>query len=460
MDDKDRQQETLFERHKENIYFRWGLTALAVIAISIVLLQLVTKLPMVWAFFKSFLRTLAPVVYGLVIAYLLDPIVGRVAVRLEKPLSRYIKRPGSAKKLARGIGIAVALVVAIFVVWALIAMVLPQLVESLYTIVQNLPAYYTTLSGWVTELIDDNLEVANLTDDVMSQIYDYAYNWLNTFLLPWVQSLMSTFTTGVVGMAKALFNLVIGVIISVYLLSGKAKLLAQSKKILYALLRSKQADYVCNVCAYTNRVFGKFLGGKIVDSAIIGVMCFVGLSILRIPYTMLIALIVGVTNIIPFFGPYLGAIPSAILLLMVSPLKCLTFIIFILVLQQIDGNIIGPVILGDATGLSSLWVIVSILVFGNLFGVVGMIIGVPVFAVMYKIVAEIVNNLLVKRGLSSMTKEYEKLSYPPRTQQDHWKLPSTRRQRRKARKLENVIHLHHKEVPAEEPISEEKENPS
>lgn len=176
---------------------------------------------------------------------------------------------------------------------------------------------------------------------------------------------------------------------------------------------------------FANQAFGGFIGGKIVDSLIIGVLCFIGLSILDMPYTLLISIIVGVTNIIPFFGPYIGAIPSAFLLLVVNPMDCLYFIIFILILQQLDGNIIGPMILGDATGLSSFWVVVAILLFGSLYGVLGMIIGVPLFAVLYKIITEIINWLLRRKGLSTVSRDYMDWDYPPRPDAAAWRRPRT-----------------------------------
>ena len=185
-------------------------------------------------------------------------------------------------------------------------------------------------------------------------------------------------------------------------------------------------------------MFGGFIGGKIIDSLIIGVLCFVGLRILDMPYTMLISIIVGVTNIIPFFGPYLGAIPSALLLLVIDPMECLYFVIFVIILQQIDGNIIGPAILGDATGLDSIWVVVSLLVFGSLFGVLGMVIAVPLFAVIYKIISELVNFLLKKRELSTKTSDYTNWNYPPRKDFQKWNPTSKRQKKRAAKKHQRI----------------------
>lgn len=453
MDENHQKEETLFGKHRENIYFRWGLTAFIVIAMAILLGQLVTKLPAFLAFGKSFLKTLSPVLYGLIIAYLLHPIVGRIENLLTPQLGKVIKKQDKAQSLSRSVGILASLVLAMLLVWALIAMVLPQLIESIATIVGNLPTYYDTLSKWVLQFIEDTPEIANVTEGIMEQVYSYLSNFLENVLLPKLQTLLMTLTSSIVGLVKGLLNLVIGVIISIYLLSSQDKFLAQGKKIIYALLGRKKGGYVLNVCTFANRVFGGFIGGKIVDSAIIGVLCFICLTILEMPYTLLISLIVGVTNIIPFFGPFIGAIPSALLLLVIDPMQCLYFVIFVIILQQLDGNVIGPLILGDATGLSSIWVVVSILVFGSLWGFFGMIVGVPLFAVIYKIVTELVNHMLEKRGLSTVTDDYEAWDYPPREEVSHWNPTSKRQKKKAAKKLK--FQLHQQKVQQEVEATEE-----
>lgn len=460
MDEKEK-KETLFEKHRENIYFRWGLTAFVVIVACVIAFQLITKLPALWSFVKTMLRTLSAVFYGIVIAYLLHPIVDRVDKLFRPALGKVMKKESRAAGLSRGIGILAALVLALLLVWALIAMILPGLVDSIATIVRNLPSYYNTLSKWVMDLIDDNMTVANMTEGIMQEVYDYLNNVLKDSVLPGLQDVLAKLTSGVFGMARSLLNLVIGVIISVYLLSGKERFLAQSKKVCYGVLGVKRGGYLCNVCTFANRVFGGFIGGKLVDSLIIGILCFLGLSVLKMPYTMLISIIVGITNIIPFFGPYLGAIPSALLLLVIDPMKCLTFIIFILILQQIDGNIIGPLILGDATGLDSIWVVVSILVFGGLWGVMGMIIGVPLFAVIYKIIKEIVHKLLRDRGLSTETADYQNWNYPPRKDSAKWNPPSRRKENpsKLMRLLHTEIHLVKKKKTDAAPEPEESKEP-
>lgn len=431
MDDHQEKKDGLFEIHRENIYFRWGLTAVIVIVVCIIAAQFITKMPAFFGYVKAFLGTLSPVLYGLGIAYLLHPIEDRIRKLLEPQLKKVLPDK-KATGMAKALGILASLVFAVLVIWALIAMVLPQLLESITTIIGNFPSYYNTLSKWVQEFINGSI-AEDVTQEIMDQVYDYLTSFLTGTVLPKVQTILASLTTGVVNLAKSMLNLIIGVIISVYLLSGKDRFLAQSKKLCYAVLGQKKGGYVCNVCTFANRVFGGFIGGKIIDSLIIGVLCFIGLRILDMPYTMLISIIVGVTNIIPFFGPYLGAIPSALLLLVIDPMKCLYFVIFIITLQQLDGNVIGPQILGDATGLDSIWVVVSLLIFGNLFGVLGMVIAVPLFAVIYKIVTELVNFLLKKRELSTATQDYTAWNYPPRKDFQKWN-PTSKRQKKRAQR--------------------------
>ena len=199
--------------------------------------------------------------------------------------------------------------------------------------------------------------------------------------------------------------------ISIYVLFSKETFAGQGKKITFALFNTKTANQIIKDTRFISDTFIGFISGKIIDSIIIGFICFAGTSILKMPYALLISVIVGVTNVIPFFGPYLGAIPSTILILMVNPVKCIYFILFILVLQQLDGNFIGPKILGQSTGLSGFWVIFSITIFGGIMGVPGMIIGVPFFAVLYAMIKRLTNRLLLKRGLPSETNKYMNVDY-------------------------------------------------
>ena len=196
-------------------------------------------------------------------------------------------------------------------------------------------------------------------------------------------------------------NLLVGVIVSVYFMATKERCAAHARKITYSLFAGDQVYWIFRGANKADHIFSGFVRGKLLDSLIIGILCFIGCSILNMPYTPLVSVFVGVTNIIPFFGPFLGAIPSFFLILLVDPIKSLYFLLFVLALQQLDGNFIGPKILGSSIGISALWILFSIVVGGDLFGIVGMVVGVPVFATLYGLAQEFVHYALDKRGIDS-----------------------------------------------------------
>ena len=236
-------------------------------------------------------------------------------------------------------------------------------------------------------------------------------NYLNGSIVPQMETLLKQVSLSMISLLKMMWNFIIGMIISIYVLYNKELFAGQAKKIVYAVLKTKSANQFIMDVRFTSNTFIGFISGKIIDSLIIGVICFAGTSILKMPYALLISVIVGVTNVIPFFGPYLGAIPSTILILMVNPVKCIYFIIFILILQQVDGNLIGPKILGQSTGLSGFWVIFSITIFGGIMGIPGMIIGVPFFAVLYAMIRRMANKMLQRKGLPTDTEKYRNVNY-------------------------------------------------
>ena len=203
-------------------------------------------------------------------------------------------------------------------------------------------------------------------------------------------------------------KLILGCIVAIYVLYSKEKFSGQSKKVMFALFPKRFTIRFLDIVSQTDRMFSNFIFGKFLDSLIVGVLCFIGMTILQIPYAMLIAVIITVFNLIPFFGPIIGAVPSALLILLVDPLKALWFIILIVVLQQLDGNVLGPMILGNQTGLSGFWVTFAIITFGGLFGFFGMIIGVPTFAVIYSLIRLFIENRLKAKGMPVSTAEYVK----------------------------------------------------
>ena len=233
--------------------------------------------------------------------------------------------------------------------------------------------------------------------------------YVQTELLPQAKVYLASITNGVIYGVKLLTNVLVGVIVSVYVLMSKETFAGQAKKIIYAILKPERGNIVITTVRKSNEIFGGFISGKLLDSAIIGVLAYIVLAIMKMPDTMLLAVIIGVTNVIPFFGPFIGAVPSFVIVVLQNPVQGLYFLIFIFILQQIDGNIIGPKILGDSTGITPFWVVTSILIFGGLWGFPGMLLGVPVMAVLQYIVRNLLDYALKKRGLVSDTASYVEL---------------------------------------------------
>ena len=406
-------------KREKKKYLAWGLTAFLTGCALLIFYDVFYRdnSGTLQAFFAKLLSVLTPVLYGLGMAYLLAPIVNfleRVILRWRDALER--KRSKAIrihKGWLRAMSILLTWAVVLVLLYLLLSILVPQLVDSVTTLVNNLESYYTIIYNWATDLLSDNPKLTDLFD----RYYNEASQWLTTKLLPGLQTTVTNFTgslvTGVWSIILFAKNFLIGIIVSVYLLSAKEKSTARCCKLLYGVLPEEQAKFAMRGFRRMDHIFSGFVRGKLLDSLIIGILCFLGCSVLSLPYTPLVSVVVGVTNVIPFFGPFLGAIPCALLILLVSPLKCLYFVLFIFLLQQLDGNIIGPKILGDSTGISSLWVIVAILVGGGFGGVLGMFLGVPVFACLQVLVRWLLNARLEKRHMP-----LEAWKYVRRDQQD------------------------------------------
>ena len=354
---------------------------------------------------------LMPFIYGAVIAYLLTPVCNFVEIRLNALLTGRMKvNEQKAARFSAAIGIGLSLLFGFFIVYLLLAMVLPQVFESVRGIVEVLPGNVVKWSDWIQQKLADDEVLANYAEQFINAAYQNMQVWLNTKFLPDMQVIVSGVSAGLISALAAVKNIVIGIFAAAYLMGNRKKFAAQGKKLIYSFAKVPVANGILDEIHYINRVFGGFIDGKLLDSLIMGILCFVIMNLLNMPYTMLISVIVGVTNIIPFFGPFIGAIPSALIILTDSPVKCVYFLILILVLQQFDGNFLGPKILGDSTGLSSFWVLFSILLFGGLMGFVGMVIGVPTFAVIYDLIKKYSNWMLRKKKLATDTSVYEELS--------------------------------------------------
>ena len=290
-------------------------------------------------------------------------------------------------------------------------MLIPELYKSIRDLVIDLPWQVQRLLNLVNELEVENETVHTFLMAAIEEGTDIFENWVRNDLLDQINEIMSGLTVGVISVVGTLLDVIVGLIISVYVLYNKDTFSRQAKKVIYAIFPAQRANLLLHVTQKSNSIFGGFIIGKIIDSAIIGVLCFLGTSLLKMPYALLVSVIVGVTNVIPYFGPFIGAIPSAILILLVDPMKGLYFAIFILALQQLDGNYIGPKILGGSTGLSSFWVIFAIMIGGGLFGFVGMLLGVPAFALILYLLKLWLNYRLEKKNLPTASDSYDELSY-------------------------------------------------
>lgn len=396
-------------------YLYYGATAVAVIAVCIIFWHCVQNWSSVSKAVGLIMGIAAPIIYGAILAYLLSPVYDRTCRVVKRGLGKILKKEKHRNTVARFCGTAASVIVIIVVVASLFQMLIPQLIDSLIGIRDSFPAYLQNLYTWIQKVLADNQDIEKFVLTNLQASVTFMENWLEKTVVNMDFSQLTNFLNGVSSGLWSLLifvkNWLIGLIVMVYLLNMKDHLKAQSKKIVYGIFNLKWANAIVNEMRFVNQVFGGFIIGKLLDSLIIGIICFFATSLMKMPFAMLISVIVGVTNIIPFFGPFIGAIPSGFLVLLVSPVKCLYFLLWILLLQQFDGNILGPKILGDSTGLSSFWVLFSILLFGGLFGFVGMIIAVPAFAVIYDFISRTVNRSLKHRQLSLKTSDYEDLDH-------------------------------------------------
>ena len=400
-------------------YIALGVTAFCVIGASILFFFLLYHFTGVWALVEKLMLILRPILYGLVLAFLLLPVQRHILAFL----TSFAPSP-KVRPILNGTAILLSLIFALLVIYILLAMVLPQLYFSVVGLVQAFPDYIETVQNWLVKTWEDNPALREfllpyyesttqaledwLENDIMPNLESMStvLNWAKEFLLPNVTDVVTSVSVVVATSLMVLKDILIGLIVSVYLLARKDTFAAQSKKIIYSLLPTRYGDLVVEEVRSAYRIMSGFINGKLVDSAIIGVICLICCNILRFPYPALVATIIGVTNIVPFFGPFIGAIPCFFLILLVNPLQAVYFALFVLVLQQFDGNILGPKILGDSTGLASFWVLFSILLFGGLFGFAGMVLGVPVFAMLYSILSRLVARGLRQRGLPVETAQY------------------------------------------------------
>lgn len=382
--------------NQDKNYFKLGVTLFASFTATILFFFLLFRFEEIRIFLSGILSALQPVAVGIVLAYLLCP----VARFLETACGR-IRWLSRWKRL---LSVLMTLLLAVGVLILFCSLVMPQLVESVSSLVMDLPGLLEDQLERLNTYLESDNDVAVAVMQMIESAENSLVSWIKTNLF----STVSTVANSILSLGSALVNMVVSVVVTVYLLLDREHYQAQCRKLFFAFSRRERVNRaVIEALQQTNRIFSGFISGKLLDSLIVGIICFVSLALLKMPYALLISVIVGVTNIIPMFGPFIGAIPSAFLLLLVSPSKCVVFLIFIIILQQVDGNIIGPRILGNSTGLSALYVTVAMLLFGKLLGFLGMIVGVPLFATLYYIIKRLAEYSLASQGLPTITAEYE-----------------------------------------------------
>lgn len=385
---------------KKQRYFYAMMAGFGTISLSVLFFFFLYRLQGIGNVISQLSTILAPFIYGGIIAYLLRPMCNSLEAFFQ------LRLPKKMRRFANAFAVAFSLMVGVLVVYALITMVVPQLVESVVTLWNALPTKMEQLVNWATETFGKDERVVQFVEKNYRSYFTDIDKWVQANVIPQVSSLVTNVGTSVWQVLKFVYNILIGLIVAVYVLHGRKRFGKQARLIVRSIFSDRWADRILEEVEFIDRMFGGFIDGKIIDSAIVGVLCYIGCTVLKIPSALLVSVIVGVTNVIPFFGPVIGAVPSTLLILIDSPLKALWFLIWVIVLQQLDGNVIGPKILGNRTGLSGFWVMFSIILFGGLWGIVGMIICVPLFAVIYDTVRRLVRRGLRRRNHTELWDEY------------------------------------------------------
>ncbi len=389
-------------------YIYLMLSIFGAISLSILVFFLVYRFRGVGDVFNQLSDILAPFIYGGVLAYLLRPVCNFYESLLQKHL------PDKLKQTGKMLSVALSLATAILAVYMVIIMIAPELYNSILSLWKSLPAKVNAFLEWARATFGENAnmdEMLHLFDTSASTMYQDLEIWVTSTLGPYISNIVSGVSSSVTRILQFLYDMLIGLIVACYLLASRKQFARQSVLIVRSVLKPQWADLFLSEIAFIDRMFGGFIDGKILDSAIIGLLCYVGCTIFKFPNPLLVSAIVGITNVIPFFGPFIGGIPSTLLIMIEDPIKGLWFALFVLALQQLDGNVIGPAILGDRTGLSSFWVLFAIILCGGLWGIAGMVICVPVFAVLYDTVKKLVRRGLQEKGQMELWEHY-KADYP------------------------------------------------
>ena len=398
-------------------YLYWGVTAFCVVLASILFFWILERWSLIMGWLDLIGSALSPFIYGILIAYLLNKAMSFFEARLFRRLAEraFRDKPVKAKKAARIFSILFVQLLALGIIAALLVIMLPQIYNSIMNLLTKSSQYIDIVVDWVERFMEGET-IEPILIEWINKAADYLVSWLETDLLPQMDTLIASVTGGVMSVVTVIFNFFVGVVISIYILYNKETFSAQAKKVLFALVKPKAGNAAIREMKFINDAFGDYIVAEIIDSLIVGVINYLFMAIVGMPYVALVSILMAITNLIPIFGPFIGAIPSALLILLESPMMCLIFIIFTLVLQQIDGNVIKPRIHSTKSGISGFWIMFAILFFGGIFGIAGMVLGVPVTTVLYSLFRRVNNSRLKKRGLPENTAVYSRLeSIDPET---------------------------------------------
>ncbi|MBR4426019.1 MAG: AI-2E family transporter [Oscillospiraceae bacterium] len=403
-----------FHWDKQHLY--WGLTAFLVIAASLLFYLILSNLGPLGEALGRLLEILSPFIWGLVFAYLLFPLLRIYSRNLFTPLFRWLLRKNPRReertvKLARGFSVFLCILTLAVILAGLLMLVVPQLYNTVERLVVNSSTYIARADEWIQKTMEHHPEVDSTVREAFGDLSNGLVSWATDNLLPEMKSLLGNVASNVYNIFRGIYNGIIGVVVSVYVLYDKEGFSARSKKLLYCVVSLDTAEQILKGVRFTNQVFMSYLSGKILDSVIVGLICYIGCLILRIPFAILSSSIVAVSNLIPFFGPVVGAVIATLFILLESPVKALVFVVFAVILQQFDGNVLGPRILGNRVGVRGFWIMFSILLGAGLFGFPGMLLGVPVFVVLYSLLRGMMNRRLERSGLPTDPQIYQETDY-------------------------------------------------
>ena len=394
----------------DNIYVKWALTLFSVIAASILLYFFMLRFNDILSAIGKILYILKPLLYGIVIAFLLTQIFNHFDIRLTKLLAKKYDITKS-KSISKVLSIIISILILLLLIFFIFYILIPKTVISLLGVIESWPENMKNIETWIRDVLSSSPVLEEQILSAVNNSSNSIIEWISTGILPQMEKISSSVTTGLNDVYIFLKDFIIGIVFSIYIVANKNKFIAQLKKIIYTIFGIKYGNNIMEVGRYSNKIFNGFVKGKLITSLIIGLATYIGMIIFNLPYALLISVIVAVTNIIPFFGPFIGWIPSVILVLLESPIEALYFTLLCVFLQQIEGNILEPKIVGNSTGISGFWVLFAIILFEGLFGLVGMIIGVPIFAIIYHFVVLYLNRYLNKKDIPTNTEDYVDLKY-------------------------------------------------